>query len=64
MLCRNSNVDFLLPLITALTQTDPGRRPDAKDALQIWKEVRHSVSYLNRVRRLREREDGALPTAA
>ncbi|KAJ3474984.1 hypothetical protein NLI96_g12133 [Meripilus lineatus] len=55
---KYSNVDFLLPLITVMTQQDPKMRPTASEAQELWKHVRASVAIINRYWRLQERQNG------
>lgn len=57
-----SNVDFLAPLITAMTQTDPERRPDAEGALQLWRSQCSRVSALHGQWRLIGRDEPSMAT--
>ncbi|OCH90633.1 hypothetical protein OBBRIDRAFT_776568 [Obba rivulosa] len=57
---KYTNVEFLLPLVEAMTQTDPTRRPDAHSALLQWHQIRSTISLLQRKWRLRPRQDSWL----
>ncbi|EMD34377.1 hypothetical protein CERSUDRAFT_117250 [Gelatoporia subvermispora B] len=52
-----SNVDFLSPLIACMIQTDPAQRPDAREALLRWQQIRAKVSLAKRKWRLRSRDE-------
>ncbi|KAI0717464.1 hypothetical protein C8Q72DRAFT_170653 [Fomitopsis betulina] len=54
---KYNNVGFLLPIVNAMTQQDPARRPDAAEALRQWRVVRKNLSYVRRWWRLRLRDE-------
>lgn len=49
----------MIPLIATLTQHDPNQRPDARGALGSWKQV----TYLNKIWRLKDRDNGLVEGA-
>lgn len=51
------NIDFLSPLVDAMTATDPSERPAAADALKRFKSIVSSQSYFTLRHRLVERKD-------
>jgi len=53
-----SNVDFLLPLISVMTEDDPAARPTAAEVYELWKKLRPTVSVLHGKWRLRYRDEG------
>ncbi|KAH8976632.1 hypothetical protein EDB86DRAFT_3021619 [Lactarius hatsudake] len=55
-----SNIGFLIPLIEAMTQSDPSRRPSAEHALQQWRTIRGRTTFLHRFWRLRHRSESLL----
>ncbi|KAH9031616.1 hypothetical protein EDB85DRAFT_2133406 [Lactarius pseudohatsudake] len=48
-----SNLGFFIPLIEAMTQSDPSNRPSAEHALQQWRTIRGRINFLRRLWRLR-----------
>ncbi|KAI0345518.1 hypothetical protein BDW22DRAFT_1324401 [Trametopsis cervina] len=48
-----ANVDFLAPLITAMTMEDPSDRPDATEAVRRWHQLKGTISSFRRKSRLR-----------
>ncbi|KAK7689873.1 hypothetical protein QCA50_006512 [Cerrena zonata] len=57
---KYSNVGFLLPLIESMMRHDPEERPDASDALNLWRELRRNVWSAHSMWRLRERQESWL----
>jgi len=50
-----SNLGFFIPLIEAMTESDPSRRPSAEHALQQWRTIRGRINFFRRFWRLRLR---------
>jgi hypothetical protein len=56
--CDNfSNLEFLQPLIAAMTQENPTHRPTAAQARDQWNEIRREISVLHLQWRPRPRKD-------
>lgn len=55
-------VEFLGPLIAAMTHKDPQARPTAQAALHQWRQIRRRVFALHRVCRLRDRDETIIQT--
>jgi len=52
-----SNLEFFRPLIKAMVRPDPSERPDAKEALDLWKGIRGSLWAFHREWRPRPRTE-------
>ncbi|KAH9026729.1 hypothetical protein EDB85DRAFT_160581 [Lactarius pseudohatsudake] len=57
-----SNLSFFIPVIEAMTQSDPSTRPSAELALQQWRTIRGRINILRRFWRLRHRSESHLST--
>ena len=57
-----SNVNFLRPLVKAMTHPDPDARLDAMSALQQWQTLRGHVFFLQRGWRLRRSDEEIVQT--
>ncbi|KAI9428515.1 hypothetical protein H4582DRAFT_676776 [Lactarius indigo] len=55
-----SNLGFFIPLIEAMTQSDPSRRPSAEHALQQWRTTRDRINFFHCLWRLRHRHEPLL----
>lgn len=56
MLQKYFRVQFLGPLIKAMTHKDPKSRPTAEEAAEQWRQIRKRVLLFQRACRLRGRE--------
>ncbi|KAI0771522.1 kinase-like domain-containing protein [Trametes elegans] len=54
---KYSNVEMISQVVRRMTNRDPTSRPDASEALRIWKSIRVSVPRLNRMWRLKPKHE-------
>jgi serine/threonine protein kinase len=54
LVAKYTNVGFFMPLIEAMMQSEPSRRPSAEHALQQWQTIRSRIHTFHRFWRLRE----------
>lgn len=57
---KYSNLGFFMPLVEAMTQSSPSRRPSAEHALQQWRIIKGRINFLHRFWRLRHRSEPLL----
>lgn len=52
-----TNVDFVSPLVKAMMDEDPAKRPSAEEALAQFKQIRKQIGWLAALRRLRKNDE-------
>ncbi|KAH9853864.1 hypothetical protein C2E23DRAFT_98302 [Lenzites betulinus] len=58
-----SNVQMIAPLVASMTARDPALRPDAAEALKLWRHARSQAYTIQRYWRVRSRDESLLGSA-